>query len=380
MNQLRRDFSLPSNGTIAAATVYMSGIGFSSLLLNGRPVDPSRVLDPGWTTYQKRTLYVSLAVESLLHPGGNALGVTLGNGWYAQEQYMIGQQQPTYGPPRLWLWLHVQYADNSTVEVSSDASWLGASGPVIHDGLYAGSVVDHRWAREGWAVFGYRDETQAWINASVLPSPVEAGGVMVLQPMDPQRLPPYNFHVATSGSQGNPPGVKGGDLVAQRGGVIQPTAVGGLDVQGQPFEVGQNLAGWCRFKLTGRRGSSVFVRWAETMERPGPQTLTSLYGDNLQNAASTDIFVFSKDDEEEVFTPGYTSHGFRYVEVRGHRNTITADKIECYFVHSEVRLIGNVTFDNTVMNQVRHTHTHTHTRLFTHPGRGRVECSSNLLL
>ena len=90
MHQLRREFALPG-GAITAATVSMSGIGYSTLFVNGRAVDPSRVLDPGWTTYQRRTLYVSFAVESLLKPGANALAVALGNGWYSQEQYNVGQ-------------------------------------------------------------------------------------------------------------------------------------------------------------------------------------------------------------------------------------------------------------------------------------------------
>ena len=359
MHQLRRELTLPNDGsTIAAATVLMSGIGYSALFVNGRAVDPSRVLDPGWTTYQRRTLYVSLAVEAFLQPGPNVLAVALGSGWYSQEQYVVGQQEPSYGPPRLWLWLHVEYTDNRTVDVATDSTWLGSTGPTLHDAVYMGSVVDHRWERAGWTSVGFNDPTSLWLNASILPSPLDPDGVLALQTMDPIRLPPYNLHVATSGSQGNPPGVVGGDLIAQRGGIIQPVAltfgVLGYDVQGQPFDLGQNMAGWCQIKMTGKRGSSVMVRYTETMELPGPQTLTALYSDNLQNAAATEIFVFAEDDVEETFVPAFTYHGFRYLEVRGARNTITADKVECYFVHSEVTLVGNVTFDNRVMNQLQH--------------------------
>ena len=358
MHQLRRDFSLPNSSSITSATVCMSGIGYSTLYMNGRAVDPSRVLDPGWTTYQRRTLYTSFAVESFLQPGLNAVAVALGNGWYSQEQYMVGQQEPSYGPPRLWLWLHIEYSDGSTIDLSTDTTWQGSTGPTLHDGVYMGSVVDHRWVRPEWTSPGFNDPTSLWLNVSVLPSPLDADGVLALQTMDPIRLPPSNLHVATSGSQGNPPGVVGGDLIAQRGGIIQPIALSfgvlGYDVQGQPFDLGQNIAGWCRLNMTGKRGSSVMVRYTETMELPGPQTLTALYSDNLQNAAATEIFVFAEDDVEESFVPAFTYHGFRFLEVRGARNTITADKVECYFVHTEVTLVGNATFDNRVMDQLQH--------------------------
>ena len=64
MNELRREFYLPQN--VLAATVFMSGMGYGTLYINGQNVDPSRRLDPGWTTYTQRVLYVSYNVTQLL--------------------------------------------------------------------------------------------------------------------------------------------------------------------------------------------------------------------------------------------------------------------------------------------------------------------------
>ena len=298
MHQLKKEFTLPSSPSITSATVMMSGIGYSTLYINGKPVDPSRKLDPGWTTYEKRTLYVSFAVDSFLTAGGaNALAVELGNGWYSQEQYRDGAPE-TYGPPRLLLWLSITYSDNSTTDVYSDMSWLGSTGPTIHDGVYMGSIVDHRWSREGWMMAGYSDPTSVWINATVLPSPLASDGVLSLQYMDPIRTAPDNLHVATSGSQGNPPGVVGGDLVKQNGGVIRPVEIGGAS-EGQPLDLGQNIAGYCQLKMSAKRGMSVLVRYAETQTlKNNPQVAESLYTENLRNAASTDIFIIGQDDTD----------------------------------------------------------------------------------
>ena len=354
MHQLKKEFSLPSSPAITAATVMMSGIGYSTLLINGKPVDPTRKLDPGWTTYQKRTLYVSFAVESFLAAGANALAVELGNGWYSQEQYRDGLDQPSYGPPRVLLWLEVKYADNSTTDVYSDTTWLGSTGPTIHDGVYMGSIVDHRWQRDGWSMAGFSDHTSVWINASTMSSPLDSDGVLSLQYMDPIRTAPDNLHVATSGTQANPPGVVGGDLVKQQGGVIQPVQVGGC-TEGQPFDLGQNIAGYCELKMTGKRGMSVLVRYSETQTlKNNPQVAQSLYTENLRLAASTDIFIFAQDDVEETFVPPFTVHGFRYFEVRGAKYTITPDKVQCYFTHTETKMVGNFTTSSTVMNQIHH--------------------------
>ena len=61
MNELRREFRLEAagNGLIRSAIVVMSGLGYYELSINGRAVDPTRKLDPGWTTYERRTLFVT---------------------------------------------------------------------------------------------------------------------------------------------------------------------------------------------------------------------------------------------------------------------------------------------------------------------------------
>jgi alpha-L-rhamnosidase len=59
MNELRKEFMVPNVSSIRMAIAYISGIGYYELFLNGNKVDPSRKLDPGWTTYAKRTLVVS---------------------------------------------------------------------------------------------------------------------------------------------------------------------------------------------------------------------------------------------------------------------------------------------------------------------------------
>ncbi len=62
MNELRKEFNVPNTSPIKSAIVYICGLGYYEFFLNGNIVDPSRKLDPGWTTYEKRTLIVSFDV------------------------------------------------------------------------------------------------------------------------------------------------------------------------------------------------------------------------------------------------------------------------------------------------------------------------------
>ena len=134
MNQLRREFTVPAG--VQSATVFLSGMGLYELYVNGQRVDETRRLDPGWTEYELRVLYVSFDVTALLQAGQlNCVGVMLGNGWYAPEQWFM-VQHPEYGPPRLLLQLNLHLTNGSVVTVVSDELWTGREGPISHDGIY----------------------------------------------------------------------------------------------------------------------------------------------------------------------------------------------------------------------------------------------------
>ncbi len=59
MNEIRKEFHITNESPIRTATALISGLGYYELYINGEKIDSSRKLDPGWTTYEKRTLFVS---------------------------------------------------------------------------------------------------------------------------------------------------------------------------------------------------------------------------------------------------------------------------------------------------------------------------------
>ena len=137
MNQLRREFAVPAG--LQRATAFVLGLGVYELYFNGQQVDSTRRLDPGWTEYRLRSLYTTFDVTKLLLPGlSNCVGVLLGNGWYSAEQWGISNdvQHPDYGPPRLLFTLQLHLSNGSVLQVSSDRSWTGREGFILHDGIY----------------------------------------------------------------------------------------------------------------------------------------------------------------------------------------------------------------------------------------------------
>ena len=147
MNQLRREFSVPAE--TQRATAFVLGLGLYELYINGQQVDSTRRLDPGWTEYELRSLYTTFDVTQLLMAGqDNCIGFLLGNGWYSAEQWGISNdvQHPDFGPSRLLFTLQLHLNNGSVVQLTSDQSWMGREGFILHDGIYWGTAQQQHTA------------------------------------------------------------------------------------------------------------------------------------------------------------------------------------------------------------------------------------------
>ena len=77
-NQLRYEFNVSSGQVVTAAHVYILGLGYYQLRLNGERVG-DQVLG-AFTTFERRLLYDTHDVTYMLREGPNAVAVTLGHG------------------------------------------------------------------------------------------------------------------------------------------------------------------------------------------------------------------------------------------------------------------------------------------------------------
>jgi alpha-L-rhamnosidase len=358
MNQLRTVVSIKSN-PIHSATAFISGIGYYQLYVEGQLIDKMRRLDVGWTTYQQRTLYTSYDLTAVINSTGPlGIGIVLGQGWYNQQQWAIGLGPRTelskhYGPPRVLMQLNINYTDGTSQSVVTDSSWLGREGEHRYDSVYMGTTMDLRAVRSCWSCANFTDPYPVWINASILPSPVNftAGGQFSLQIMDPIRIGPNALHIATSGRTGLIAGVKGASLTD--GGVLKPISKDSIN--GQLFDLGQNFAGWCKLSsLNAAKSTIIQLRYAELRYSRGQNGIDfeGIYYENLQSIAVMDTVILNGTGNE-TFEPLFTYHGFRYLLVNGYDN-IDKDDVECYNAHSETTLIGNFTSSSDVLNQIQH--------------------------
>lgn len=298
-NQLRKEFTLPSRPVRARA--YIAGLGYYELRLNGKKVG-NHVLDPGWTTYSKRVLYVGYDVTNLLRQGANAAGIMLGQGWYGSRAALLQ--------------LDIELEGGQRVEIVSDASWKTAPGPIVADSIYNGETYDARLETPGWDRAGF-DEA-AWKPASLADAPK---GVLSAQMMQPIRV------VDT----------------------IVPLKVTSPRFGTTIYDMGQNFSGWVELRVRGPRGTAVKLRHAELLYDDG-----TLNVENLRKAKATDIYILRGDGTEEVYQPRFTYHGFRYVEVSGFPGAPKPDAIRGKVVHSDVKPAGGFSSSKAILNRLQH--------------------------
>ena len=309
----RTEFPLAKN--IASARVYVTSHGYYELHLNGNKVG-DQVLTPGWTSYAKRLQYQVYDVTAMLVKGNNAIGAVLGDGWY-RGSLAWSNNWAVYGKKLgLLLQLKITFTDGSETLIVSDEKWKTSSdGAIRMNDIYNGETYDATKKLTGWDQAGYNDQnwanvqTAAYDNKNLIAS--EGAPVRKIEEIKPVK--------------------------------IFRTPKGKLIV-----DMGQNMVGWLRLKVTGPRGTEIVLRHAEVMDKYG-----EFYTTNLRSAQCQLIYKLAGTGEE-IYEPRFTFMGFRFVEVTGFPGELTADNLTGVVVHSDMDVTGSYECSNPLINQLQH--------------------------
>jgi alpha-L-rhamnosidase len=302
-----------SSKTIQSATAFITAHGLYEAMINGRRVG-DLYLTPGWTSYNKRLQYQVYDVTDLVKQGKNAIGVTVGNGWYRGFLAWDGNKN-TWGKDLSILFqLQVTYSDGTIDYVLSDGSWKSSTGSIQLDEIYDGEVVDMRKEKAGWDRVDYND----------------AGWVPVVEKDFPKSV-----LVATQ----NEP--------IRKHETFKPVRVLTTPKGETVLDFGQNLVGWVSVKLRGNEDDSVKIFHAEVLDKQG-----NFYTDNLRAAKAEALYILN--GREETLEPHFTFFGFRYIKVEGNKSNINPEHFTAVTLYSDMQPTGTFTCSNQLINQLQH--------------------------
>lgn len=308
---IRKEFKL--NKTVSSARLYASALGSYRMFINGSRIGNS-VLTPEFTNYNSRITYQTYDVTALLKKGGNAIGSFLGDGWYGSPFGWNGEYDLYDSTSnKLFAEIHINYSDGITEKIVTDDTWKAHSSPILFSEMYAGEFYDARLEQKGWSKAGYNDRNWGSVR-------VTEGYTKILSAQNNNTV----------------------KIVK----TVLPISINKTGEKRWIIDMGQNLVGWAKLKVKGQAGTVVSMRFAEKLVNKD-----SIYVENLRNATATDNYVL-KGIGEEVYTPYFTFHGFRYIEVSGFPGELTAENIAAEVISSVDEITGKVQTSSALINSM----------------------------
>lgn len=309
---------------IKSARAYIAVAGLYELYVNGIKAG-NHCLDPMFTRFDRRTLYVTYDVTSRLEMGKNTLGVILGNGWYNFQSTAVWyfHQAPWRARPAFCMDLRITYDDGSVETLTSDASWKTSSGPIVLNSIYTGEHYDARLEQPGWNTASFDDS--AWKPASLRSAPSSHIVAQILYPIRKiETVPAKNV-------------VKINDTT-------------------YVFDLGRNIAGVSQFSVTSPAGTIFRLKHGERLDEDGRVDMSNIdvhyRPTDDTDPFQTDIFI-SGGKGMETFVPHFNYKGFHYVEVTSSKPVeLSKENLTAYFMHSDVPPAGKINSSNPTLNKI----------------------------
>jgi alpha-L-rhamnosidase len=321
---LRKKFTLKK--PIKQATAFVTGVGYYEFYLNGKKVG-NHVLDPPMTNYRKRVLYASYDVTNQLKKGANAVGIILGNGAWRMKKLKnrYTRQNRNWGPPRALLQLDIKFKDGTSIQVVTDTTWKSSPSALTYNNFYGGEDYDARREQPGWSTSGFDDS--AWKEVRKVAPP---GGVLKSEMMQPIE------------------GIK----------TIKPIKRTHPSKGVYLFGLRQNIAGWWRIHVKGKRGVKLRIYGAETLNDslfPAPLEPDDKLSTKFKYHSEVYSDYTLKGGGTEIYEPRFFFTGFRYIGVKAdHPNELKSLNVEGRVVQSALPIVGRFSSSDSLLNKIHH--------------------------
>lgn len=306
----------------AEATVRICGLGFYHLFVNGKKITKGE-LAPYISNPDHFCYYDTYDIKKYIRRGENVIGIQLGNGFY----------NPFGG--RIWDFDKADWAaapcvavecevknDAEVVSFCADESFKCNASPVYFDEYRMGTYYDARKEIEGWCDRGFDDT--GWQPAKICNPPRGELKKCTVEPVIVRRK-------------------------------IRPVSITKTE-SGILYDFGENNAGVCELRIKGRRGQKITLWHCEMLEDG------KFYNDNIifkrdgfeyySDYNQKDIYILSGNGEE-VYSPSFTYHGFRYVLVQGlDDEQATKDLLMYLVMSSDIKEAGGFTCSDDKANKL----------------------------
>jgi len=370
---LQRRLSNTPTTPVVNATIFASGVGCFSIKLDETHISTS-FMDPSWATLPtERVSYRAYDVTSFYTTTTpTLLRVSLGMCKYGyQQSFCTGASPLTDVCKGFLMLLKIQFNDGTTQTIASsstDGAWQATTSgnPIRYSHLYHGEQYDGRVLNSTESVL-WHPATPATFNTgdTRLQQPVPANqalGKPVLLTMPPltvsKKYSPVSITKVSSSAT--------------------TTTATTTNNNVWVFDMSTNMAGFATLSVSRSLAlvpnQPLVLKYGEVLNKDGtvhmayctdkgvPRSGSDCTCTGINCANQTDTFYpapakTTNDDDAVTYTPSFTYHGFRYIQIEGFapQYTPSAKDITALFVHSAVRQTGSVHFPTnySMLNQIQ---------------------------
>ena len=309
---------------IESARAYIAVAGLYELSINGSRIGDHR-LDPNYTRFDRRNLYVTYDITENLKQGKNAIGVLLGNGWYNHQSTAVWyfDKAPWRARPKFCMDIRITYSDGTVETAATGQDWQTSLSPVIFNSIYTAEHYDARLEQPGWDTPNFNSDR--WRSIMLTGAPSQNITAQVLHP------------------------------------IRNVTEIQAVEMRKQSeytwlFDFGRNMAGVTRMKISGPEGTTIRIKHVERLDSTGRADMSNIDEhyrptDDL-DPFQTDIFILNGKGENE-FMPRFNYKGFQYVEVTSDQELdLSKENLTAYFMHSDVPQVGKINSSNNTLNRI----------------------------
>lgn len=272
--------------------IYLSALGWARVFIDDIDLTDGRLV-PRFTPYDKEVEYTTLALPAL-EAGEHRVTLVVGDGRFRGALGLHGTRNVYGDRIGALAQLELQLTDGGILRAATDEAWSGGHGPREFADPKDGETIN-------------LDSTAGRSHQIAVPQRVVA-------------LPP---HPRSLIAEMTPPMRETRRLSPQ-----QLTTKGEGSVL---VDFGQNFTGVVRLRATGKRGTRLSLQHAEDINARGDLEWKHL---DREGAKRDDReHRFQKDEivlgpSAQWVQPWFTYHGFRYVEISGLDQPLSADDIE----------------------------------------------------
>lgn len=304
---LRKVFEVKD--AVKTAVLNICGLGYGDYTMNGMRINGDVFTTP-FTAYDKRVIYNTYDVTSMLKSGSNVFCAILGNGFYNDIGGWGFSGATWRHAPKLIMQLDITYESGAEEKILSDSSFKTSDSPIIYNHARCGEIYDARLEQPGYMQADFNDA--AWEKAVIAAPP---GGIL-----EKNKIPP----------------------------IMEIEELKPVKSKNGVFYFEKNISGYVKIKVRGKCGDKVEIIYSDRLTDDGKADTVCVNRFNNNDVKHTDTYILKGDGEEE-WKPRFVYHGFQYAEVRGIYDSIDVIAIR---VHTDIQTVGEFWCSDEMINKI----------------------------